>query len=79
MEKAKLKRCPFCGGKAIQVNAMDFTGNVRHSFYIECQGCNAVMGREHYTVSATRGLLTFENPEDAVKAWNTRKVEDEKH
>lgn len=66
---ADLKPCPFCGGEA---NIVTYQGSKR-IFYIECKGCNALMGNPRIMISGMKGKLYFENEAELIEAWNTRK------
>ena len=66
---AELRNCPFCGGEA---NIVTYQGSKR-IFYIECKGCNALMGNPRIMISAMKGKLYFENEAELIEAWNTRK------
>jgi len=61
----KLKPCPFCGCKEIDVMGgyEDFYEDFQpHLYYCECEDCRATSG------------LTVER-KDAIKKWNARKEE----
>ena len=66
---AGLRNCPFCGGEA---NIVTYQGSKR-IFYIECKGCNALMGNPRIMISGMKGKLYFENEAELIEAWNTRK------
>lgn len=59
--KVKLKRCPFCGGKAIIQHEAGEDGNVL--IRAECQDCGC----------RTKGCETYD---EAAESWNKR-VNDE--
>lgn len=69
---AELRNCPFCGGDA---NIVTYQGSKR-IFYIECKGCNALMGNPRIMISGMKGKLYFENEAELIEAWNTRKPEE---
>lgn len=69
---AELRNCPFCGGEA---SIVIYQGSKR-IFYIECKGCNALMGNPRIMISGMKGKLYFENEAELVEAWNTRKPEE---
>lgn len=69
MDINELKPCPFCGGEAEMVT---YSGK-KQVVYIECSGCNALMGNPRPIHSAMRGKLYFESESDLVDAWNKRK------
>ena len=63
----ELKPCPFCGGKAVVVNA-PFSG----VWYIRCKSCTAMIGRKTKTISTVCGKEYFDTREAAEIAWNRR-------
>ena len=65
MSEIKLKKCPFCGGKADITYHDDYYG---HRYYwIECLECDC----------RTSDYEGFDGMDKAVEAWNTRKPADE--
>lgn len=63
----KLKRCPFCNGKA-QMNKFDFTD----SYMIECTNykCSANIPDE-----VSDGVnCKYKTKKEAIKAWNKRYI-----
>lgn len=70
MDINELKPCPFCGGK---VRTTIYSGETATVYYIECEGCKALMGNPRPLRSALRGKLYFDNLSELVDAWNKRK------
>lgn len=58
MEENRIRRCPFCNGKAALHTAMGFR-NELISGYIKCEKCGA-------------SSATFSTIEGAIEAWNMR-------
>ena len=61
-----LKKCPFCGGEAVVIAALD------DKYYVHCDGeCGIRMG---YWMDDRRHIShgKFEMLEEAVERWNTR-------
>lgn len=75
-KRPELKPCPFCGSKAslTEMRCVSLEGSL---FTVECSKCSAIIGRYHETYQATKGYMHFYNQEDAIKAWNTRKGEND--
>jgi Lar family restriction alleviation protein len=59
MEKAKIKSCPFCGGKA--KNGTEEYGNDYYKV-VECKKCGASSG-------------WYDTDNEAIAAWNKRTKE----
>ncbi len=63
-----LKPCPFCGGNARIINrAIGIRGTNGFDWWhsIQCHLCNAAVGYDDNR---------YRDKNDAIKAWNTRKV-----
>lgn len=58
----ELKRCPFCGGEAYMLECASL--DKRIGYFIEC-------GYVECGVFPKTSI--YGNPEDVIKAWNTRK------
>ena len=56
MKKNKLKKCPFCGGEAIE-SAFSW-GNITDEYTIQCTICGV--------------RTTVLKKEEAIEAWNRR-------
>ena len=59
----KLKPCPFCGSKRININGFD-------GWYIACDECDCFLGS--YCQRDTGMCGWFNTEQDAITAWNTR-------
>lgn len=57
MSEIKLKPCPFCGRKAMEVENWKIKGGILYG--VRCVHCHAVTGY-------------YEDEKDAFKAWNQR-------
>lgn len=67
---SELKPCPFCGG---EVRMTIYSGEKTTVYYIECEGCKALMGNPRPLHSALRGKLYYDDLGELVEAWNNRK------
>jgi len=59
--KPELKPCPFCGSKSITVYI--YKGSLLPLFSAECEECGCL-------------LSGFDTKENAIKAWNRRKQDE---
>lgn len=58
MEENRIKRCPFCNGKADLVESRNFHNDLIMA-YVMCEKCRAASG-------------TFGSIEGAIESWNAR-------
>lgn len=68
----KLKKCPFCGGRAFDSGTIEFSeshqawwsdgSRVEKSHYVNCIVCGI----------SNKGLFGHQTKEEAVKHWNKR-------
>ena len=61
---SELKRCPFCGGKAV-LNVLEYKYVKRYAVVCENSNCR---------VSFTNTVYKLQDEQSAIKAWNSRYV-----
>ena len=79
----ELKRCPFCGGKAVfSVNAASSCNLLRgYEFNIQCSKCKATIPDRCYQIEFKMNdsgeiEIIHDGRKDAIEAWNKRYKED---
>lgn len=66
----KIKPCPFCGGKSLEVRAAELTGA-----YVKCNDCGARTGTFFNTVEyvpPSTQKMYMDAAQKAINAWNER-------
>ena len=79
----ELKRCPFCGGKAVfSVNAASSCNLLRgYKFNIRCSKCKTTIPDRCYQIEFKMNdsgeiEIIHDGRKDAIEAWNKRYKED---
>lgn len=79
----ELKRCPFCGGKAVfHVNTASSRNLLRgYEFNIQCSKCRATTPDRFYQIEFKMNdsgeiEVVHDERKDAIEAWNKRYKED---
>ena len=79
----ELKRCPFCGGKAVFSIKKDFSRSLikGYEFNIRCNKCKATISDRCYQIEFKMNdsgeiEIIHDGRKDAIEAWNKRYKED---
>ena len=79
----ELKRCPFCGGKAVfSINTASSCNLLRgYEFNIRCSKCKATIPDRCYQIEFKMNdsgeiEIVHDGRKDAIEAWNKRYKED---
>lgn len=79
----ELKRCPFCGGKAVfYVNTVSSRNLLRgYEFNIQCSKCRTTTPERCYQIEFKMNdsgeiEVVHDGRKDAIEAWNSRYKED---
>lgn len=79
----ELKRCPFCGGKAVFSIKTDFSHNLLkgYEFNIRCAKCGAANPDREYRIEFRMNdsgeiEIVSDGRKNAIEEWNKRYKED---